>query len=202
MLDEFLQTLEQGPASLAYGSVAVASALEYIFPPIPGDTVTLVAVVLAVRAQLNWILVYVFMTLGALFGGVAAWGVGLWLAENESRWPDVLTRPRAQRAIDAVRRGYAKHGSMYLAVNRFLPALRAFFFVGAGLSRMRLGAVVLWGGLSAAAWNALLLGVGYTVGQNFDALQALFEQYTAITLAVVVVVALGMLMRMRTTKQA
>ena len=46
-----------------------------------------------------------------------------------------------------------KRGNWYLAANRFLPALRAFFFVGAGLANMPLRAVIFWGGLSAAVWN-------------------------------------------------
>jgi membrane protein DedA with SNARE-associated domain len=84
---------------------------------------------------------------------------------------------------------------MYLAVNRFLPALRAFFFVGAGLSRMRPGAVLLYGGLSALVWNALLLGVGYAVGNNWDALRDLAERYTVATLILVAVVVAGIVAR-------
>jgi membrane-associated protein len=194
MLDEFLHRLEHGPLYWSYLLVAASAAIEYVFPPIPGDTVALFAVALAARAQLNWLFVYVSMTLGAIAGGLAAWGFGAWLARHEDSWPSFLKSPRATRALDAVRRGYDRHGAMYLAANRFLPALRAFFFVGAGLSRMSLGAVVLYGGISAALWNAMLLGAGYAVGSNWEALSDLAERYTVATLvfvilAIVVVVA-------------
>jgi membrane protein DedA with SNARE-associated domain len=119
----------------------------------------------------------------------------LWLANHEGSWPGFLRSPGAVRALDAVRRGYARHGGMYLAVNRFLPALRAFFFVGAGLSRMSMGAVLLYGGLSALVWNAILMGVGYAVGSNWDALSDLAERYTAATLVLIVIVAVGILAR-------
>ena len=187
MLDEFLHTLEHGPRHWAYALIAAASAVEYVFPPLPGDTVVLFAVVLAARAQLNWALVYALMTLGATGGGLMAWAVGSWLANHEDQWPRFLKRPGATRALDAVRRGYARHGPMYLAVNRFLPALRAFFFIGAGLSRMGAWPVILFGGLSAALWNALLLGAGYAVGHNWDALRDLMERYTMATLVVIIV---------------
>jgi membrane protein DedA with SNARE-associated domain len=195
VVDEFLHTLEHGPSYWAYALVAGAAGVEYVFPPIPGDTVALFAVALAVRAQLHWLFVYVSMTLGALAGGLAAWAFGLWLANHEGSWPGFLRSPGAVRALDAVRRGYARHGGMYLAVNRFLPALRAFFFVGAGLSRMSMGAVLLYGGLSALVWNAILMGVGYAVGSNWDALSDLAERYTAATLVLIVIVAVGILAR-------
>ena len=185
MLDEFLHTLEYGPQYWAYTLVVAAAAIEYVFPPIPGDTVALFAVALAVRAQLHWALVYLAMTFGALLGGLAAWGFGVWLANHEDGWPSFLKTPGATRALDAVRRGYDEHGAMYLAANRFLPALRAFFFVGAGLSRMSIGRVLIFGGISAALWNALLLAAGYAVGNNWEALSDLAERYTVATLLLV-----------------
>jgi membrane-associated protein len=84
-----------------------------------------------------------------------------------------------------VRRGYEQHGAMYLSVNRFLPALRAFFFVGAGLSRMRIGPVIVFGGISAALWNAMLMVIGYAVGNNWEALRELAGRYTEATLILV-----------------
>ena len=196
MVDEFLQTLEHGPHHWAYLLVAAAAGVEYVFPPIPGDTVALFAVALAARAQLSWLAVYVAMTVGALAGGLLAWGFGLWLANHEHGWPAFLKTPTALRALDAVRRGYATHGPMYLTVNRFLPALRAFFFVGAGLSRMSLRSVIVYGGASALVWNGLLLGAGYLVGSNWDALQALLERYTVATLVLVLIATAGIVARL------
>ena len=195
MLDEFLHTLEHGPHYWAYALVLAAAAIEYIFPPVPGDTVALFAVALAVRAQLSWVLVYLAMTLGALLGGLAAWGFGLWLANQEESWPSFLRTPGATRALDAVRRGYEQHGAMYLVVNRFLPALRAFFFVGAGRSRMNVGPVIVFGGISAALWNALLMGIGYAVGNNWDVLRDLAERYAVATLILVVIAVIGLIAR-------
>jgi len=195
MLDEFLHTLEHGPKHWAYGLVGAASAVEYVVPPIPGDTIVLFAVVLAARAQLHWALVYALMTLGAVGGGLLAWAFGLWLAEHEGQWPAFMKRPTIVRALDAVRRGYRKNGPMYLTVNRFLPALRAFFFVGAGLSRMRAWEVVVFGGISAAVWNALLLGLGYVVGHNWEAMVDIMERYTGATFLVLLIAAAAIIGR-------
>ena len=74
---------------------------------------------------------------------------------------------------------------MYLVINRFLPALRAFFFVAAGMIRMPVWQVLLYGGLSALAWNALILAVAWTVGDNWQALQRIFQRYTTVTFVVI-----------------
>ena len=195
MVDEFLHTLEHGPQYWAYLLVAAAAGIEYVFPPIPGDTVALFAVALAARAQLHWFFVYLSMTAGALFGGLLAWAFGVWLAKHEDSWPAFLKTRAAARALDAVRRGYSRHGPMYLTVNRFLPALRAFFFLGAGLSRMSAGAVILYGGLSALLWNAVLMGAGYAVGSNWERLRDVAERYTAATLFLIVLVIVGVVAR-------
>jgi membrane-associated protein len=84
---------------------------------------------------------------------------------------------------------------MYLVANRFLPALRAFFFVGAGLSRMNVGPVIIFGGISAALWNALLMGIGYAVGSNWDVLRDLVERYTVATLILIVIAVTGIIAR-------
>jgi membrane-associated protein len=84
---------------------------------------------------------------------------------------------------------------MYLVVNRFLPALRAFFFVGAGMSRMNVGPVIVFGGISAALWNALLMGIGYAVGNNWDVLRDLAERYAVATLILVVITVIGLIAR-------
>ena len=196
MLDEFLHTLEHGPRHWAYGLVVAATAVEYVFPPLPGDTIALFAIVLAARAQLNWVWVYALMTFGATAGGLLAWAFGVWLAGHENHWPRFLKRPGALRALDAVRRGYDHYGPVYLAINRFVPALRAFFFVGAGLANMRARQVIVYGGLSAAVWNAVLLAGGYALGHNWDAMRALMERYTAATLIVVTLALLAVLARL------
>ena len=50
---------------------------------------------------------------------------------------------------------------------------------------MSIGRVVIFGGISAALWNALLLAAGYAVGNNWEALSDLAERYTVATLLLV-----------------
>lgn len=183
---EIMRWLEQGEGPLGYIVLALASMIEYVVPPFPGDTVALFGVFLAASAGWSAVIVYLALNAGAIAGGMIAYGFGRAIARPERR-PRWLRGERSERAIATIEARYAKHGAAYLAVNRFVPALRAFFFVGAGIAGLRPGAVALWGGLSAALWNALLLALGWAVGANWEAMLAWVRAYSAVATILVVV---------------
>jgi membrane protein DedA with SNARE-associated domain len=191
MVDELLIWLSEQEGPAAYLVLALASALEYIAPPLPGDTVALFGTFLAATAGYDPLLVYLVLTGGSIGGSLVAWSFGLYIGRHESRWPRFLrgdaTRGRIRRVIER----FESHGAIYLSLNRFLPALRALFFVAAGMAGMRAWKVVVFGGLSAAVWNLLILLVGFGVGENWEKLASLSEGYTYASLGLIGLVALG-----------
>ena len=72
-----------------------------------------------------------------------------------------------------------------MIVNRFLPGVRAFFFLAAGAAGIPLWKVLLYGGISAALWNVLLLGAGALLARNEMELVALFARYDTVAWIVV-----------------
>ncbi len=158
--------------------LALAGAVEYVAPPFPGDTVTLFGVALAHGSGYALWLVYGAVTLGSIGGSLVAYSFGAWLGHHEERWPGFLRRDPTRRRIHTLVERFGRHGGAYLAVNRFLPAFRAVFFVAAGMAELPLWKVVVFGGLSAAAWNAGILVVGSVVGASFETLERVYDQYT------------------------
>ncbi|MCW8138712.1 MAG: DedA family protein, partial [Planctomycetota bacterium] len=189
MLDEVLRWVEDTEGPLPYAALALASGSEYVLPFLPGDTVTLFGAFLGVTTGRPLILIYVAINVGAILGSLVAYAFGRWIAGRPGA--PVFESKRTRKAIALVQERFARHGAMYLAINRFLPALRAVFFVAAGMIRMPVWEVVLWGGLSALLWNALIVGVAWVVGDNWAALQALFERYTVAATALIVAVLVG-----------
>ncbi len=191
--DPIFEWLEAHEGPLAYLVLALAALLEYVFPPLPGDVIALFGTFLAATAGYSGLLVYLALTLGALGGGMLAWAFGRWLGPEPERWPRLLRGPRTRRAIGNVLDRFERHGAAYLALNRFVPALRGFFFVAAGMRQMPAPTVAFWGGLSAAAWNGLILAVGYAAGTQWETLQLLLERYTwgAVMVVTLVVVVAG-----------
>ena len=180
---------------LPYAVLGGAAALEYVFPPLPGDTVTLFGAFLAASAGYSPWLVYAVLTAGALGGSLVAYAFGAWVGRNEDRWPRFMRGDRTRRAIRTACDRFERHGAAYLVINRFLPALRAVFFVAAGMAGMPVWKVAVFGGVSAAIWNALILAAGYGLGANWERLRTFYETYTKWTLAAVAALVLVLFAR-------
>lgn len=197
MLEHALSWLSTHEGALAYLLLAVAAAIEYVFPPFPGDTLTLFGVFLAVSKGYSPTGVYVAITVGSVVGGWLAYRFGLRLGDTSDPPTGLMANPSAKAAIDEIGVRFQRHGIAYLALNRFVPVLRAFFFVAAGIARFRVGPVLFWGALSALAWNALLFVAGWSVGHHWDQLSRLIETYSTVVLGLVVVGAVVFFVRRR-----
>lgn len=156
--------------------LGAAALVEYVFPPFPGDTVTLFGVFLVTRYDWNLGLVFAAVLIGSGVGAMVDFYVGVWMGARyrEGRF---IRRPAVRGQIDAVMRAFCRHGEVYVALNRFLPAVRAVFFLAAGMGGLRPLRVLFFALLSAAAWNALIFGVGYALGANWPRIRAVFATY-------------------------
>jgi membrane protein DedA with SNARE-associated domain len=161
----------------------LSAMIEYIVPPFPGDTITIVGAVLIPTAGWPFLAVFSAVTLGSVIGAAIDWWVGDWLARNKDKntWAHrLLDRERIRPKVDKVIRQFERHGPIYIAINRFVPAFRAVFFLAAGLARLVLWKVLFFAAISAALWNAAMMGLGYLVGYNIDQLAFWIQRYTRV----------------------
>lgn len=182
-----------GP-TLTHALLGLGALIEYIFPPFPGDSVTLAGAALSATAGLAWWSVWTVLTVGAMVGGVAAWAFGRSLGRHQDQWPAFLRTEKAQANLATLQSRFEKRGAVYLAINRFVPAFRSLFFVAAGVSGLPLRAVVFWGGLSAALWNGGILALGFSLGANIEELERVFARYQSaayVTIGLILVVGLS-----------
>ncbi|MBE7448536.1 MAG: VTT domain-containing protein [Kofleriaceae bacterium] len=166
-------------------ALAGSAAIEYVFPPFPGDVVTVLAASLVVAASWSWWGVLSALMLGSVIGAALTFELGV-------RW----ARRRAARGHDSVRldrlvAGFRRHGAIYLVLNRFVPGVRSLFFVAAGLAGMSRRAVYLYGAVSALLWNLLLFAAGAALGASYDRLERLVRTYTTVAIVALVAVVLG-----------
>ena len=173
----WVDQLGQLPFGWVLAALLFASWIEYVCPPVPGDT--LVVAGAALVGALNWPVapIVIATTVGALLGAMTADAFGRWLAQQE-RWRRVLPE-RLHRTITALLEGFESRGIVLLATNRFLPGVRALFFVAAGMARWPRMRVMMWAAVSALAWQSLLVWVGLLVGWNLDLLATMVARYTS-----------------------
>jgi membrane protein DedA with SNARE-associated domain len=181
-----------GPAAPAI--LFLGSLVEYVFPPFPGDTLVVLGAWYAVNGKISWPFAFAAVTAGAVVGAWIDYRIGVALGAALERGA-MRRGPVTLEHVRQVEAGYARWGAWFLLANRFLPGIRAFLFVGAGAARLPLGKVLLWGGISAAAWNALLLLVGAYLARNLSELVDWLERYTMLAWMGMAVVAALLLAR-------
>ncbi|MCC6625694.1 MAG: VTT domain-containing protein [Deltaproteobacteria bacterium] len=191
-LQSVIDQLRAWPPWIVYALLFAGAFIEYILPFLPGDMFVVAGAVLVAAFDWHPIPVLGIVTAGAILGAWVDFRIGLWLVRTNR-----LHRlgPGASAAVESIVARMHKHGPVYLAVNRFIPALRAFFFVAAGVARLRTGTVLLWSGVSALAWNILLVGVGYALGANIAAIESFFTQYAIIAWSLIGAVVLVLIVR-------
>ncbi len=173
---ELIDVVARNQNTLGIGLLALCACIEYLFPPFPGDMITVFGAFLVARRGWSGPAVFGAVTVGSAVGCMIDYAVGRWLGATEERW----TRGRLGRfrpQIDGLVERFRRHGGLYIAINRFIPSLRSLFFVAAGMARLPWWTVLAYGTLSAILWNALLLLLGLTVGQSWDRLVSLFQTY-------------------------
>jgi membrane protein DedA with SNARE-associated domain len=181
-----------GPAAPAI--LFLGSLIEYVFPPFPGDTLVVLGAWYAVNGKISWPFAFLAVTAGAVVGAWIDYRIGVALGAALERGA-MRRGPITLEHVRRVEAGYARFGAWFLLANRFLPGIRAFLFVGAGAARLPVGKVLLWGGISAAAWNALLLLVGAYLATNLSEFVGWLERYTAFAWVVMAVIAALLLTR-------
>jgi membrane protein DedA with SNARE-associated domain len=174
--EQLIDIVARNHNTLGLGLLLLSALIEYVFPPFPGDMITVFGAFLVVRRGWSGPAVFGAVTIGSILGFVLDTAVGRWLGRSEARW----TQGRLQRwrpQLDQIIARFARHGGLYLAINRFIPSLRGLFFVAAGMARLPWWQVLVYGTLSALMWNALLLLLGLTVGQSWPRLLAAMQDY-------------------------
>lgn len=201
MATTWLRQAEHVQPVVVYAVAWLMASLEYVFPPVPGDTLVLSASLLAGRGVVHPVLLWALCVVGGSTGLMAAYGVGR-VATHRPRIRDRLVRwlgpERVQSAIERMQ----TRGRWLLLGNRLLPGFRIALVLAAGMAEMRWWRVLLYGGASVALWNAVLVTAGSVLGHNLEQLQALLATYSTVVWSVLGTAAVLWLARKAWQKRA
>lgn len=161
-LQDFFRSLEGWEG---YLFLFLSSMGENLFPPLPGDTFVILGAFLVGRGQLAFLPAYGSTTLGSMTGFMVLYFVGRKLGKRF--FEGKACRFFSQGHFDRVLQWFDRYGYVVIGLNRFLSGFRGVVSLGAGIVRMNIKNVFLLGLLSCLIWNALLMGVGVWIGENW-----------------------------------
>ena len=167
---------------LGYGGIVAMMFLESSFFPFPSEVVIPPAGYLASQGRMSLFWVITCGITGSLLGALFNYYLALWLGRPvilKIGRPFGLTEEKFGRAEAMFR----THGEISTFVCRLLPVIRQYISFPAGLAEMNLFRFLLFTGLGAGIWVAILAAIGYLVGNN----QALIKAYSHKSLAYIVI---------------
>jgi len=192
---EFLDNLISNIGLLGLLVLGLAAAVEYVVPPFPGDTITLLGGVYAIRGEHPWPLVFLVVVAGSVVGAFINYQVGRWLVGRFERKPGDVFFGISHARLEAVQSQMRHKGPWLLLANRFIPGVRGLIFVAAGAAHMPRSNALTLGALSAVAHTGLVLALGAAVGGNLERLESLMWRYQRAVLGLVVVGVLAVVVR-------
>ncbi len=183
----------------AYLVLGISAFVENAFPPIPGDTVTVLGAYLITTGRLNFWGVYISTTIGSVIGFFTMYLIGKIFGR---RFLKSKFRKRFfdEAGIEKVEQWFAKYGLWVIVGNRFLSGTRSVISIFAGIFHLNWQPVLLLSTVSAFIWNGILIYAGYQLGVNWHVISGIIGQYNKVVIGLTVLI-IGFVIYKKYTKR-
>ena len=173
--------------------VGIAILLENLFPPIPSEVVLPLAGFTVAQGSLNFLSVFIWSVVGSVVGAYILYGVGAWLGLARLRAiADWMWLVKASD-VGAAMNFFNKYGKPSIFFGRLIPGVRSLISIPAGLDRMHLVTFGLWTTLGSGIWNAILIYLGFILGENWEKATGYADTYSNVIYAILALIVLGFL---------
>lgn len=142
---------------------------------LPGDSLLFVAGLLAGSEYLDinvWLLI-VFLIVAAVSGSFVGYLTGRWAGFYLLNKKDSFFFKK--KYIDVTQAFYQKHGMMAFILGRFLPVVRTFVTILAGMAKIDLAKFMIFNLLGASIWIFVMVLAGHFLGRLFPNITSYLE---------------------------
>lgn len=159
-----------------YPALAVIVFLETgaLFFFLPGDSLLVMAGVYAAKGDLSIAALNLLLIPLAIAGDATSYTIGA------RAGPRLFTRPRSRlfrpEHVALAHAFYEKHGGKAIILARFMPIVRTFVPVVAGVAQMRYRDFAAFNVVGGAAWVLSMTFIGWGLGNSIPNLQAHIEK--------------------------
>lgn len=136
----------------------------------PGDTLLFAAGVLAATGELNIVTVTAVICISAILGGYSGYWIGVKAGPRLFKKKDGIIFRREY--IERSEKFYEDHGGKTIMFARFIPIVRTFAPVVAGIGRMNQAKFMFYNILGALFWGVSITLAGYFFGSKIPNIEA------------------------------
>ena len=147
-----------------------------LFPFLPGDTLLFAIGLFIATEQLDLLpggryleltAAVVALTIAAFLGNACGYEIGRALGPPLHRHEGRIIK---RKYFDKTEAFFDRHGNMALVIGRFVPFVRTYVTVVAGITKMPRGRFLLWSFTGAVLWVLSITLLGFFLGRTFPSL--------------------------------
>lgn len=174
--------------SIGYWGVFFLMTLESMIFPMPSELVMPFAGYLAFQGELSFLGVIIASSLGSIFGSLLSYFIGKYAGVNAIKkfGKYVLLD---EKDLERAEKWFAKGGEKTILISRFIPVVRHFISIPAGVAGMNIKKFCIYTLIGATIWNTFLAWLGYLLGANWFIVRQ-YSEYLSVTVFFVLVAGL------------
>lgn len=151
---------------------------------LPGDSLLVTAGIFAARGDLDLVTLNVALSVAAIVGDTVGYGIGA------RTGPKIFTREDSiffnRKHLISAKEFYDRHGGFTIFIARFMPIIRTFAPVVAGVGAMRYRRFVAYNVCGGILWVLSMTLIGYFLGTMMPNIQERIH----VVIAIVIVLSL------------
>jgi len=191
LLDTLLGFIDHASPVMVFVTIFLASYIENIFPPIPGDTILIFGAYLVGRGNLSFTVALFTTLFGSVLGFMTLYGVGYkfgrgFMYSKQQTW-------FSPQSLGRVEKLFERWGYNVVLINRFMAGLRSVIGLFAGIGKLNVWKVISLAFISSLFWNGTLIWLGSSIGENWELIGTYLKRYNTVVSIIVLLVIAGFL---------
>lgn len=164
--------------------------IENLIPPMPGDVIVAFGGYLAAESIIGLVPLWSATVVASVLGFMTMYWLGYrWGVQiEENKESHLLLRFIDYKYFKRGKKWMGRWGQGVILANRFLAGTRSVIALTAGMSHLHITRTVLSSFVSSMLWNALLIGMGWVIRDNWKIIGEYLSNYGKVILLLIVVV--------------
>lgn len=185
-----------------YGILAmfIIIMIEYACFPISSEIVLPFSGAVASLQHVNYFLILPLSVLAGLIGTSFCFCVGR-LGGGTILESIMKKFPKSQKGILTSQAKFNQYGSMAVCFGRLIPICRTYIAFIAGAAGQSYTVFIFSSFFGITIWNAILIGLGYFLRENWHLVEGYYTRYKDIILPLIVFIGLASLVHIRKKKE-
>lgn len=161
-----------------YGLVAMffIIMLEYACFPVSSEIVLPLSGAVASINNTHFLVILPLSVLAGVIGTGICYGIG-WFGGGAIINGIKKRFPKSEKSLDSSYERFHKNGASAVCIGRVIPLIRTYIALIAGAAKLSPSIYFPYSFLGITIWNTLLIGLGYSLRENYSKVATYYERY-------------------------